>query len=244
MNSDEKQRIRRRDFLAEKVLGGAAVATFPLPALAQGIRDLTMVTDWPERLPGLFPSAVRLAQTIGAATDGRLRINVFPAGSLVRPFETLDAVEAGVADMYYSDNHYFEKKSVAFNFFASTPFGLTTDELCAWVQFGGGQELWDTLGKQFNIKSLFCGSTGCQMGGWFTKEVSAPDHFKGLRYRMAGLGAEVLRRRAPLSFSCPAARSWVPLSRCDRCLRMDRTLARHGHQSSGCCPILLLPRLP
>lgn len=194
MNSDEKQRIRRRDFLAEKVLGGAAAATFPLPALAQGIRDLTMVTDWPERLPGLYPSAVRLAQTIGAATDGRLRINVFPAGSLVRPFETLDAVEAGVADMYYSDNHYFEKKSVAFNFFASTPFGLTTDELCAWVQFGGGQELWDTLGKQFNIKSLFCGSTGCQMGGWFTKEVSAPDHFKGLRYRMAGLGAEVLRR--------------------------------------------------
>jgi TRAP-type mannitol/chloroaromatic compound transport system substrate-binding protein len=32
------------------------------------------------------------------------------------------------------------------------------------------------------------------MGGWFTKEVNSPADFKGLRYRMPGLGVEVLRR--------------------------------------------------
>ena len=32
------------------------------------------------------------------------------------------------------------------------------------------------------------------MGGWFTREVTSPEGFKGLRYRMAGPGAEVLRR--------------------------------------------------
>jgi TRAP-type mannitol/chloroaromatic compound transport system substrate-binding protein len=32
------------------------------------------------------------------------------------------------------------------------------------------------------------------MGGWFTREVASADGFKGLRYRMAGPGAEVLRR--------------------------------------------------
>ena len=42
--------------------------SFPAPAIAQGIRQLKMVTDWPEGTPGLHSSAVRLAQTIGAAT--------------------------------------------------------------------------------------------------------------------------------------------------------------------------------
>jgi TRAP-type mannitol/chloroaromatic compound transport system substrate-binding protein len=62
------------------------------------------------------------------------------------------------------------------------------------VQYGGGQELWDALSGQFNVKSLLCGNTGCQMGGWFNREITSPEGFKGLRYRMPGLGAEVLRR--------------------------------------------------
>jgi TRAP-type mannitol/chloroaromatic compound transport system substrate-binding protein len=32
------------------------------------------------------------------------------------------------------------------------------------------------------------------MGGWFTREISSPEGFQGLRYRMPGPGAEVLRR--------------------------------------------------
>ena len=73
-------------------------------------------------------------------------------------------------------------------------FGFTANELFAWVRHGGGQELWDTLSAQFNVKALLACSTGCQMGGWFTREVASPEGFKGLRYRMAGPGAEVLRR--------------------------------------------------
>ena len=153
-----------------------------------------MVTDWPEALAGLQTSALRLAHTVAGASGGRIRIEVFPAGALVRPFETFDAVAAGVADMFHSDVHYFEKKSPAFNFFASVPFGFTADELFAWIQYGGGQDLWDTLSRQFNLKCLLCGSTGCQMGGWFTNEITSPEGFKGLRYRMPGPGAEVLRR--------------------------------------------------
>jgi TRAP-type mannitol/chloroaromatic compound transport system substrate-binding protein len=187
--------MRRRDILAGAgSLATGAALSLPAPAIAQGIRQLKMVTDWPEGTPGLHSSAVRFAQTIGAATGGRLKIEVFPAGALVRPFETFDAVSAGVADMYHTDEAYFEKKSPAFHFFAAMPFGFTADELFAWVQYGGGQELWDALSGQFKIKSLLCTSTGCQMGGWFTREITSPEGFRGLRYRMAGPGAEVLRR--------------------------------------------------
>ncbi|HEY7247195.1 MAG TPA: TRAP transporter substrate-binding protein [Xanthobacteraceae bacterium] len=197
--------MRRRDLLtgAGSIVAGAA-SSFAAPAIAQGIRQLKMVTDWPESMSGFHPSAVRFAQTIDAATGGRIRIQVFPAGALVRPFETFDAVGAGVADMFHTYEGYFEKKSSALQFFAAMPFGLTADELFAWVHYGGGQELWDELGGQFNIKSLLCTNTGCQMGGWFNNEITSPVAFKGLRYRMAGPGAEVLRRVGAVVVTLPA----------------------------------------
>jgi TRAP-type mannitol/chloroaromatic compound transport system substrate-binding protein len=163
-----------------------------------------MVTDWPEDTPGNHASAVRFAQTIGAATGGRIKIEVFAAGALVRPFETFDAVGVGVADMYHSFEGYFESRSQAFHFFGAIPFGFTADELFAWVKYGGGQELWDALSAQFNIKSLLCTNTGTQMGGWFTREVNSPEDYKGLRYRMGGPGAEVLRRLGAIVVTLPA----------------------------------------
>ncbi len=85
--------MRRRDILggAASLVTGATLS-FPAPAIAQGVRQLKMVTDWPAGSPGLQSSAARLAQRIGAATGGRINIEVFPAGALVRPFETFDAV--------------------------------------------------------------------------------------------------------------------------------------------------------
>jgi TRAP-type mannitol/chloroaromatic compound transport system substrate-binding protein len=62
---------------------------------------------------------------------------------------------------------------------------------------------WDALSGQFNIKSLSCSDSGCQMGGWFTREVTSPEGFKGLRYRMAGPGAEVLRRLGAIVLMLP-----------------------------------------
>jgi TRAP-type mannitol/chloroaromatic compound transport system substrate-binding protein len=196
--------MRRRDILAGAgSLATAATLSFPAPAIAQGIRQLKMVTDWPAGSPGLQSSAARLAQRIGAASGGRINIEVFPAGALVRPFETFDAVGAGVAEMYHSAEYYWEKKSPAFGFFAAVPFGFTANELFAWVQYGGGQELWDALSGQFNIKPFLCCNTGTQMGGWCTREVPSLGAFRRLRYRMPGLGGEVLRRLGTIVVNMP-----------------------------------------
>jgi TRAP-type mannitol/chloroaromatic compound transport system substrate-binding protein len=179
------------------LLGATAAAVaggLPAPMIAQGIKELKLVTDWPEGLAGLDTGAQRLARSITAISDGRLKVTVYPSDRLVRPLETFDAVAAGVADMYHSFDPYFESKSPALYFFGAVPFGLTADELSAWVYFGGGQELWDEVDAPFNIKPFLLTQTGTQMGGWFNKEINGPEDYKGLRYRMPGLGAEVLRR--------------------------------------------------
>jgi TRAP-type mannitol/chloroaromatic compound transport system substrate-binding protein len=196
--------MRRRDILAGAgLLAAGSSLDFPKPALAQKTRRLKMVTDWPEGSPGLQSSAERLAQRINAAAEGRIEIEVFPAGKFVRALETFDAVGDGVADMYHSAEYYWERHSPAFSFFAAVPFGLTANELFAWVQYGGGQDLWDALSGQFNIKPFLCCNTGTQMGGWSTREIASVQQLKGLRYRMPGLGGEVLRRLGAIVVNVP-----------------------------------------
>jgi TRAP-type mannitol/chloroaromatic compound transport system substrate-binding protein len=144
-----------------------------------------------------------LAQSITTLSDGRLKVKVYPADRLVRAFEVFDAVGAGVTDMYHASDYYFGAKSPALYFFCAVPYGLTADEVCSWIDFGGGQALWDEVDAPFNIKPLMALNTGVQMGGWFNKEINRPEDFKGLRYRMPELGAEVLRRMGATVVTTP-----------------------------------------
>src|SRR3984893_8620646 len=172
----------------------ASAAAFPAPAISQGIREFKMATSWPKGLPGLSSSAERIGQAITAATGKRIQVSVFAAGELVKPLEVFDAVSSGVVDMYHSAEYYWERRSPAFTFFCAVPFGFTADEMAAWIHFGGGQELWDELSANYNIKPLLSGTTGAQTGGCFTKEVTVRESYVGLKYRMPGLGGEVLRQ--------------------------------------------------
>ncbi|WP_368744613.1 TRAP transporter substrate-binding protein [Desertibaculum subflavum] len=195
--------VDRRKFLVRGGLAAGAAAAFPAPAIAQGIRELKLVTSWPKGLPGLGTSAERIGRTIAAASGNRLQVKVFGAGEMVSAFEAFDAVAAGVADMYHSAEYYWEAKSPGFSFFAAVPFGLTADEMAAWIHFGGGQALWDELSASYGVKGLLSTNTGVQMGGWFTKEVQGPESYRGLRYRMPGLGGEVLRRLGSVVVALP-----------------------------------------
>lgn len=197
--------IDRRKFLSGAAVGGAAAVATPLatPAIAQDVRELTMVTTWPKNFPGLGTGAQRLADRITAASDGRITVTLYAAGELVPPFESFDAVAAGNADMWHGASYYWQGKSPGFAFFTAVPFGLTATENDAWLYHSGGQELWDELGAQFNVKAMAAGNTGVQMGGWFRSEVNSVEDFNGLKFRMPGLGGEVLRKLGAAVQSLP-----------------------------------------
>jgi TRAP-type mannitol/chloroaromatic compound transport system substrate-binding protein len=129
---------------------------------------------------------------------------VFPAGQLVGAMESFDAVSSGLADMYHASEITWAGRSAAFSYFCNVPFGITAPEINAWVYHGGGQALWDELSAGFGLKPFMCGNTGPQMGGWFTKELTGVESYKGLRYRMPGVGGEVLRRLGAVVVNLPA----------------------------------------
>jgi TRAP-type mannitol/chloroaromatic compound transport system substrate-binding protein len=197
---------RRRAVLLGGTAAVGAATGLPAPAIAQGIKELKLVTGWsPEKMTRLQNSAERLAQSITTLSQERLRVNVYPADTLVHAFEVFDAVGAGVADMYHASDYYFGSKSPALYFFCAVPYGLTADEVCSWIEFGGGQAMWDEVDAQFNIKPLMTLNTGVQMGGWFNKEINHLEDYKGLRYRMPELGAEVMRRMGATVVTTPGS---------------------------------------
>jgi TRAP-type mannitol/chloroaromatic compound transport system substrate-binding protein len=188
--------MKRRKFLQGAAAGGvaAAAATVSAPAISQGIRQLKMVTTWPKNFPGLGTGAERLAHRITTMSGGKLQVKVYAAGELVPPFQSFDAVSQGQAEMSHSASYYWQGKSPAFNFFTAMPYGFTAAEHYAWMLWGDGHKLWTELCDNFNLVPFMRASTGVQMGGWYRKEVNSLDDFKGLKFRMPGLGGEVLRK--------------------------------------------------
>lgn len=196
------KKIGRRQLLGGLVTG-TATAAVAAPAYAQGKRRLKMVTTWPKNFPGLGTAPENIAKRVYAMTDGQLDIKIYAAGELVGAFDAFDAVSTGTADLYNGAEYYWQGKSPAFNFFCAVPFGMTAAEINAWINFGGGQELWDELSAKFNIRAFQSANTGVQMGGWFRNEINTLDDFKGLKIRMPGLGGEVMRRLGAAAVSMP-----------------------------------------
>ncbi|WP_076534579.1 TRAP transporter substrate-binding protein [Roseovarius nanhaiticus] len=180
----------RRSFIRAGAIGTAATA-LAAPAIAQGNITWRMVTTWPKNFPGLGVGAQRLADRITAASGGRLTIQVYSAGELVPPLQSLDAVIDGTAEMSHGAAYYWQNKSTALSFFTGVPYGMTTAELGAWVRFMGGQEIWDEIYDQFGVQGFLSGNTGNQTGGWFREELTGLADIQGKRFRTPGLGGRV-----------------------------------------------------
>lgn len=188
--------MNRRGFLAGAGLtaGVGVVAAMPKPAVAQAKTEWKMVTSWPKGMAGLGSGAERLADRIGSLSGGRLTVKVLSAGELVPATQCLDAVSQGVADMAHDFAHYHTDKTAAAGLFSSVPLGLAPDEFAGWINFGGGQELWDELYGPFGVKPFLVGNTGVQMGGWLRKEIRSPKDLTGLRFAVSGYAASVLAK--------------------------------------------------
>ena len=166
-------------------------------------REWKMVTTWPKNFPGLGTGAQRIADNITNMSDGRLTIKLFAAGELVPAFECFDAVRENKAQMFHASPYYWINKNKSMPFFGGVPGGVTAQEHNAWINYAGGQLLWDELYAQFGIKPFMGGNTGTQMGGWFLKEINSIADFKGLKMRIPGLAAEVLNRMGGTAVALP-----------------------------------------
>ncbi|NND32940.1 MAG: TRAP transporter substrate-binding protein [Saprospiraceae bacterium] len=153
-----------------------------------------MVTTWPPNFPILGEGCNKFAEWVDQMSGGRLKIRVYGGGELIPALEAFDAVSSGTAQIGHGSAYYWAGKIPAAQFFASVPFGMNAQQVNAWIQSGGGMELWRELYAPFNLIPFLAGNTNAQMGGWFNKEINSLDDIKGLKMRIPGLGGRVIER--------------------------------------------------
>ena len=187
--------MKRRQFLKTAALAsaGAAIAA---PAIAQANPEIRwrMTSSFPKSLDTIYGSGDIFCQTVSELTGGRFTIQHFAAGELVPGLQALDAVSNGTVEACGTASFYYVGKDPAFAFGTAIPFGLNARQQNAWWYQGGGRELMNSFYAKHSVVGFPIGNTGCQMAGWFRKEIKTVDDLKGLKMRIGGLAGRVLAK--------------------------------------------------
>src|ERR1700756_4708452 len=188
--------MKRRDFIKVTGLGVAGAASVAAPAIAQSMPEIKwrMTTSWPKSLDTLHGGAEIMAKMIAEATDNKFQIQTFAAGEIVPGLQVLDAVQSATVEMGHTASYYYFGKDPTFTFGSSVPFGPNMRINQAWYMLGGGRDVLNEFYKKYNCMSLLAGNAGCQMGGWFRKELASVDDLKGLKFRIGGFAGRVMQK--------------------------------------------------
>lgn len=187
----------RRKFLSSAAIGatGTAIAGFPMIAVAQSPITMRWQSTWPAK--DIFHEyALDFAKKVNEMSGGRLKIEVLPAGAVVKAFELLDAVSKGTLDGGHGVVAYWYGKNSAVALWGSGPaFGMDPNMVLAWHNYGGGKELLDEIYKNLNldVKSFLYGPMPTQPFGWFKKPVTKAADMKGVKFRTVGLAVDIYK---------------------------------------------------
>jgi TRAP-type mannitol/chloroaromatic compound transport system substrate-binding protein len=187
--------MKRRQFIKAAGLGVAASAV-AAPAIAQSMPEIKwrMPVSWPKSLDTLYGGAELMCKAVAEATDNKFQIQIFAAGEIVPALAIVDAVQNGTVECGHTASYYYFGKDPTFAFGTSVAFGPNQRLNQGWFTLGGGKEVLNEFYKKYNCLALLAGNTGCQMGGWYRKEINTVADIKGLKMRIGGFPGSVLQK--------------------------------------------------
>src|SRR5262245_41336456 len=187
--------MKRRLFLKAMSVGLAS-AVVAKPAIAQFSPAIKwrLTSSFPKSLDIVYGTIETIARFVAEATDNQFLIEPFAAGEIVPAFAAMDAASNGTVEACHTASYFYFGKDPTFALFCAVPFGLNQRQLFAWFYDGDGTRLMNEFNRKFNIYSLVAGGTGCQMGGWFRKEIKEVTDFQGLKFRIGGYAGLTIQK--------------------------------------------------
>ncbi|KUJ85261.1 hypothetical protein AVO45_17310 [Ruegeria marisrubri] len=151
---------------------------------------------------------------MGDLTGDDIQIKMFEPGEIVPPFSVLDAVAegkvpAGLAVTAYSAGSFPGLSLLTTGY----PFGLDTRGIAGWYYVGGGKEITQKLLNQAGVHGFMCIATASEAGGWHREPIETVDDFKGLNFRVGGIGGAVLNKLGASTTTLPFGESFSALEK-------------------------------
>jgi len=183
---------------AASTLGLATTRLHAQPASETITWRLATVT--PNGFPLVYDAVADFAQSVGAMSAGRLRFELVEPAANGGAGGLLKLVSEGKFDAAHATAHYYAEDIPAIDYFTAVPFGLSAIENHGWMTQGGGMKLFEQILAPRGVVPLIGGNTSVQMGGWFAKEIKTTEDFRGVRIRLNGLPARVLKALGASTF--------------------------------------------
>jgi TRAP-type mannitol/chloroaromatic compound transport system substrate-binding protein len=182
--------------LLKAAAGGAAAALIARPAIAQSMPEVKwrLTSSFPKSLDTIFGTAETFAKYLSEATDGKFQVQTFAAGEIVPGLQALDAASNGTVECAHTPTYFYVGKEPALALGTGIPFGLNARHQHSWWHFAGGEAIVNEALARFNTVGVVCGNSGTQMGGWFRNEIKSLEELKGLKFRIGGIGGQVLAK--------------------------------------------------
>ena len=172
-----------------------------------------LASSYGSQIDVLGKNILRVIDNIKVMSDGNFDIRFFEPGALVPALEVFDAVSKGSVQAAYTTTGFAAGKIPHMIFFSSVPFGPNVNEYVAWIQHGGGYQLYEKGYAEHNIKGFQCGIVVAESSGWFREPIESLDDLKGLKMRFFGLGAQVMDKLGVSTQLMPGADIYPALER-------------------------------
>jgi TRAP-type mannitol/chloroaromatic compound transport system substrate-binding protein len=153
-----------------------------------------MQSAFPSKLSVVGEAAFRYESVIDDISGGDLKLKFFEPGALVPALECFDSVAKGALESCITTAGYHTGKIPALAWFTTVPFGPQYGEFMAWLEYGGGDQIYERIYTERGLKGLHCIAIAPETSGWFKFPVTSMDQLKGLKMRFFGLGALVMQK--------------------------------------------------
>lgn len=198
----------------QPTLAGAAFAAVLLGATGSASsQSLDVASTFPKNLTYLGEGAEYFAERLREISDGAINLEIHGAGEIVPPFEVFDAVSSGAISAGWDWSGYWADRIPVANLIGAMPFGPDPMSFLSWMLDGDGLDIVQRAYDPYNIKFLPCTLVAAEAGGWFNVEINGPEDYQGLRFRISGLGGQVMDKLGASTNLIPAGEVYISLER-------------------------------
>ena len=198
---------------ASKITAAAAAVLLFAAGTAGAQQTVRTATSWPGG-PHLEQFAQGFSKQVDSLTGGKLKFQIFPAGTIGSPLKITESVQKKVAPAGHTWSGYdwgIDKTAAIFGGYVGSP---PAEALLHWIYAGGGIEMWRQWRmEKFGVVGMPCGSHSDEIHMHSRKPVRTLEDLKGLKLRTSGAWAEIANTLGASTVILPGGEVYPALER-------------------------------
>jgi TRAP-type mannitol/chloroaromatic compound transport system substrate-binding protein len=176
-------------------------------------QNVRTATSWPGGVH-LEQFAQGFSKQVDSLTGGKVKFQVFPAGTIGSPLKITESVQKKVAQAGHTWPGYdwgLDKTAAVFGGYVGSP---PAEALLHWIYVGGGIELWRQWRmEKFGVVGMPCGSHSDEIHMHSRKPIRTLEDLKGLKLRTSGAWAEIANNLGASTVILPGGEVYPALER-------------------------------